>query len=379
MLNIAIAAGGTGGHIFPGISIAEKFISELDNVNVIFIGSKNGIENRIVKKYGFNIVQIDVHKLYRYYILKNLLFPIYLIRSILQAKRIFQNMNIDIFIGCGGFVSGSAGLSALWLRLPFFLQEQNSFPGVSTRLLAKSCKRLYIGNLDAKQHFKSSRLVGTKIKYTGNPIRKFKKVRKQEALTFWNFKDKKTIFIYGGSQGSHSLNKNFSVIIDKILKKDIQIIFQTGFSDFKEINNKFGNRKGMVIQPFFDNIEYAYSASDLAICRAGAISLTEISHFGLPAILIPFPYSAGQHQLKNAKSFVKKGAAEMITEDELNPKILFCKILDIINDKNRLLEMSSSLKSLVIQDSAKRIVDDIIEHFVPNPKYENVQLIGERC
>lgn len=358
MLNIAIAAGGTGGHIFPGISIAEKFVNQLENVKVIFIGARNGIENKIIPKYNFDIVQMDVHKLYRYFILRNLLFPIYLIRSIWQALRMFYDMNIDIFIGCGGFVSGSAGLAALWLQLPIFLQEQNSFPGVSTRLLAKSCKRLYIGNQDVKQYLKS---VESKIKYTGNPIREFKKVRKQEALTFWNFKDKKTIFIYGGSQGSHSLNMNFSEIIDDILEKDIQIIFQTGFFDFEEINNKFGNRNGLVIQPFFDNIEYAYSASDLVICRAGAISLTEISHFGLPAILIPFPYSAGQHQLKNAQSFVKKGAAEMITEDELNPKLLFSEILDLINDKNRLLEMSSSLKSLVINDSAKRIVEDIMQ------------------
>ncbi len=357
MLNITIAAGGTGGHIFPGISIAEKFTSELNNINIIFIGSKNGVENTIVPKYKFDIFQIDVHKLYRAFTVKNLLFPLYLLRSITQAIRIFRNKNIDIFIGCGGFVSGSAGLAALWLQLPIFLQEQNSFPGISTRLLSKSCNRLYIGNIDVKQYLKS---IEKKIKYTGNPIRKFKKISKSKALSFWNFMDKKVIFIYGGSQGSHSLNMNFSEIINNLLKNDIQIIFQTGFNDFKEINEKFGNRKGMVIQPFFVNIEYAYSASDLVICRAGAISLTEIIYFGLPAILIPFPYSAGQHQMKNAQSFVKKGAAEMITEHELNPKLLFTRIFDLLNDKNKLFEMSNSLKSVKVKDSATRIVEDII-------------------
>ena len=361
MINIAIAAGGTGGHIFPGISIAEAFINKLDNVKIIFIGARNGIENVIVPKYNFEVVKINAPRLYRYLTFKNLLFPFYLLESIEQTKRIFDKMNTDIFMGCGGFVSGAAGLAALYHHLPIFLQEQNSFPGISTRLLAKSCKRLYIGNEDAKQYFKSSASWRTKIKYTGNPIRKFEKISKEEALNFWKFENKKTIFIYGGSQGSHALNVNFYEIIDDILSNDIQIIFQTGFLDFDKVKNKFGTRKGLIVQPFFDNIEYAYSASDLVICRAGAISLSEISHFGLPAILIPFPYSAGQHQLKNAESFMKKGAAEIITEKELNPQLLLQKILDLINNKNRLIEMSDSIKTLSTYDSADRIVEDIIQ------------------
>ncbi|MBL7086290.1 MAG: UDP-N-acetylglucosamine--N-acetylmuramyl-(pentapeptide) pyrophosphoryl-undecaprenol N-acetylglucosamine transferase, partial [Candidatus Cloacimonetes bacterium] len=218
-------------------------------------------------------------------------------------------------------------------------------------------RRIYIGNSEAKNYFKS---LISKVIYTGNPIRKFNMVSKKQALHHWNFEEKRTMFVYGGSQGSHSVNQNFVEIIDELLDKEIQILFQTGRKEYGKIIDRFQNREGIVIKPFFDNIEYAYLASDLVICRAGAISLSEIAHFGLPVIIIPFPYSAGQHQLKNALSYNRYGAADILTENELNPKLLLESILKIIKNDTKLKKMSNAIKKLSVSESAKKIVIDIM-------------------
>ena len=360
MKNIVIVAAGTGGHIFPGIAVAKEFIRQNPKHKIIFIGAKNGLEKEIVKSHNFDYAEIDVRKLHRRLTFQNILFPYFLVKSYFQARRILKSFESDIFLGFGGFVSGSVGIAAKNLHIPIFLQEQNSYPGISTRFLAKSSKKIFLGNSDAKKYLKIS---NEKIKFSGNPIRKFKNIGKTDALKFLKLANKKTIFVYGGSQGSHFINQAFSKIVDKILQKNIQIIFQTGSKDFSSINQKFGKKNGIIIRKFFRNIEYAYRASDLVICRSGAISLAEISFFGLPAILIPFPFSAGQHQLLNSKSFSKNNAAEIMIEKNLTSKKLFEKIAKILNDNEKLNEMSKASKKMFIPNSAKIIVEEISHNF----------------
>lgn len=358
MLKVAIAAGGTGGHVFPAIAIAEEFIHQVKDVSITFIGSEDGMEKEIILEKGFEFESISVKKLYRFLTPKNLLFPYYLLKSVFQTRRILKKNECDIFIGCGGFVSGAAGLGAKGVGIPIFLQEQNSFPGISTRKLAKSSKIIFLGNPEAKEYLNldNSRLI-----YTGNPIRKMEKVDKAKAKKFWGLDDRKVIFVYGGSQGAKSINDNVVKIIEDLLKKDLQIIFQTGKNKYQKIYEKIGQQKSVVIKSFIRQMDLAYSAADLVVCRAGAISLSEIAFYELPAILIPFPKSSGNHQVKNAESLKKQGAAELLLDKNLNPENLKNKIMNIILDEMKSKLMSKAIKKFAKPESAKEIVEIILQ------------------
>ncbi len=358
MPNIAIAAGGTGGHIFPGLAIAEEFVKQSPESKIIFIGSKDGMEKNIIQEYGFDLEPICATQFYRYFTFKNVLVPYFLLKGFFQVRKILNEMKCDIFIGCGGFVAGTAGLAARSRNITIFLQEQNSFPGFSTRQLAKSSRVIFLGNPEAKAYLKKA---STKLLFSGNPLREFADISKNEARKFWGFEDRKTVFVYGGSQGSRSINDNFIRIIDDLLLQDIQIIFQTGKRGYKKICEKIGQKKSLVIKSFFTKIEYVYASADIVVCRAGAISLSEISHFELPAILIPFPEAAGNHQVENAKSYQKYGAAEIILDRRLEPNLLKSKILSILNNERKLRKMSKASKKLASKDSAKIIVRKILE------------------
>jgi UDP-N-acetylglucosamine--N-acetylmuramyl-(pentapeptide) pyrophosphoryl-undecaprenol N-acetylglucosamine transferase len=357
-MNIAIVAGGTGGHIFPGIAIGEEILARNSKVQVFFIGARGGLETMIVPRYGFKILQIEVKKFHRQADCENLLFPFYLIKGIAQALKMLQKYEIKCLIGCGGFVTGAAGLGALLAGMPIFLQEQNSFPGISTRLLMNFSKAGYLGFPQAARYFKHVR---KKIVFAGNPLRKFPIVARDKALKFCGLEDKPTIFIYGGSQGSRIINNTAAEIIDELLQQDIQIIFQTGYQDFDRLVKKYSNRKGLVIQPFFDDIANVYAISSLAVCRAGAISLSELAYFGVPAIIVPFPYSAGNHQLKNARYFVEEKAAKMIIEKDLNSKVLLEEVINIIRNQKLLEEMKENMKQLAPMNATRDIVEDVFQ------------------
>lgn len=357
MHRIAIAAGGTGGHIFPGIAIARELQKQLDKCEVIFIGSKNGIENIIVKENGYECIPTDVQKLYRFLTFKNLLFPYYMLKSIAETQNIFKKFKISIFVGCGGFVSGTAGYAAKLLRIPIFLQEQNSYPGLSTRFIAPYAQRIYLGNSKATEYLKCCE---RQICYTGNPIRTPIKTSREKALEILGLQNKKTVFIYGGSLGSTPINNAVLPILEKLLLDNFQVIFQTGKRDHSRIIELYGKNKNLIIKSFFDNIDIAYSASDLVVCRAGAISLSEVAYFGIPAIIIPFPWAAGDHQVKNAESFCAKNAAVVIEEKDLSSEILFHEIVNILNNLKQSKNMAQAMKSLAKPQATQDIVNDII-------------------
>ncbi|MBN2017071.1 MAG: undecaprenyldiphospho-muramoylpentapeptide beta-N-acetylglucosaminyltransferase [Candidatus Cloacimonetes bacterium] len=356
MLRVAIAAGGTGGHIFPGIAIARELQDQLKSCEIIFIGSKDGIENKIVSENGYTCIPTDVHKLYRYLTLKNLLFPYYMIKSIVETRKIYRENLISLFVGCGGFVTGTAGYAAHLQKIPIFLQEQNSYPGLSTRFIAPYAKRIYLGNHVAIDYLKKN----DNCLYTGNPIRQLNLTPRKVAQTELGFKDSKTLFIYGGSLGSTPINNAVLKIIESLLEKDYQIIFQTGKRDHSKIIEKYGNQRNMIIKPFFNDIDLVYSASDLVVCRAGAISLSEVAYFRIPAIIIPFPWAAGDHQVKNAESFAQNGAAVMIEEKDLTPEILLTNIENILNNTQQYEIMAHAMKSLAKPEATQHIVSDIL-------------------
>lgn len=283
-----------------------------------------------------------------------------MLKSIVETQNIYKKFNISIFIGCGGFVSGTAGYAAKLQRIPIFLQEQNSYPGLSTRFIAPYARRIYLGNQKATEYLKCCK---KQICYTGNPIRKLEKTSREKALEILGLRNKKTVFIYGGSLGSTPINNAVLSILEKLLHNDFQVIFQTGKRDFSRIFELFGENRNLIIKPFFDDIDIAYSASDLVVCRAGAISLSEVAYFGIPAIIIPFPWAAGNHQVKNAESFGARNAAVVIEEKNLSPEILLNKIVNILNDLEKYENMAQAMKSLAKPQATQDIVSDIIHTF----------------
>ena len=357
MHRIAIAAGGTGGHIFPGIAIARELQRQLADCEVIFIGSKEGIENKILKENGYKCIPTDVQKLYRSLTFRNLLFPYFMLKSIFQTQDIYRKHKISIFIGCGGFVSGTAGYAAKLQRIPIFLQEQNSYPGLSTRFIAPYAQRIYLGNPKAQEYLKCPR---ENISYTGNPIRIPIKISREKALKILGLQNKKTVFIYGGSLGSVPINNAVLPILEKLMQNNFQVIFQTGKRDHARIFELHKENKKLIIKPFFDNIDVAYSASDLVVCRAGAISLSEVAYFGIPAIIIPFPWAAGDHQVKNAGSFKAKKTAIVIEEKNLTSEILLHEIVNILNNLELHENMAHAMKSLAKPHATQEIVSDIM-------------------
>ncbi len=280
-----------------------------------------------------------------------------MLKSIAETQKIYKKFNISIFIGCGGFVSGTAGYAAKLQRIPIFLQEQNSYPGLSTRFIAPYAQRVYLGNQKAAEYLKCNK---KQICYTGNPIRSLKKISRGKALGILGLDNKKTVFIYGGSLGSTPINNAVLEIIEKLLHNNFQVIFQTGKRDYSKIYEQYGKNKNLLIKSFFDDIDIAYSASDLVVCRAGAISLSEIAYFGIPAIIIPFPWAAGDHQVKNAKSFGAENAAIVIEEKNLSSDKLLCEILNILNNKMKYKNMVHAMKSLAKPLATQDIVNDII-------------------
>jgi len=318
--NIIIAGGGTGGHISPAISIAKEM--EKLGYSLIYVGNKNSMEERIAKKNNFKFYGINVQKLYRKLTLKHILFPIKLVLSIQKSIKIISDNKAVAFIGTGGFVSGPVGYAAKLMRIPIFLHEQNSFPGLTTRKLAKYAEAIFLGNKGATKYFKDNELI-----VSGNPINSEEsKLSKEEIFEKLKFNpDNKTIFMMGGSQGSKILNDMMEKILDNILNEDINIIWQVGKNN-KNLAEKYSHKKNLFVFDFSYDINQFYKIADLMVSRAGALTLTEIEFFKLPSILIPYSHAAGNHQYFNAKEMKEKEISEIILEKELTPEILIEKI-----------------------------------------------------
>jgi len=327
---IIIAAGGTGGHIIPAISIAKELMEE--GVQILFVGNRNSMEQKLAKKHKIDFAEINVQKFYRKITFAHLKFPFKLIKSIIDSKKIIRNFKPDAFLGTGGFVSGPVGYAAHLTKIPIFLQEQNSYPGVTTKLLSKYAVKIFLGNHNANKYLPNNTSI-----YSGNPINQNAVIEK-DMIDFKKLglkADTKKIFLFGGSQGSVVLNKAFFPIIDDVLKNDFEIIWQIGSYSFNEFYPKVKGIKGIYAFDFTDEIGKIYNSVDLAIARAGALSLAELETKKIPAILIPLPSAAENHQYYNAMELKEKNIAEIIEQKNLNSIILkdtLFKMLDKIDE-----------------------------------------------
>ncbi|MDD3052406.1 MAG: undecaprenyldiphospho-muramoylpentapeptide beta-N-acetylglucosaminyltransferase [Candidatus Cloacimonetes bacterium] len=319
-LKILISGGGTGGHITPAINLAKQLLQ--NDVRVLYIGNENSMEERIAARENIEFSAIDVQKLYRKITPAHLKFPYKLVKSIYLSSRIIKKFSPDAFIGTGGFVSGPVGFAAIMHRIPVFLQEQNSFPGLTTRLLAKFCQTIFLGQKNASTFFPLNRQI-----YSGNPIKSAKDSDDINSEMIGLRENSFKVLVIGGSQGSVLLNKTIEKSLDRFIEAGIEIIWQAGEKNIESIRRRTQGRKGIYLFGFTEKMHQLYKRSDVAISRAGALSIAELEENRIPALFVPLAIAAGNHQYYNAREMKEKKVAELITEKELTPNLLFEKII----------------------------------------------------
>lgn len=335
------AGGGTGGHLFPAIAVAEKIKSILPEADILFVGTKSKIEGRVVPELGFKFKSIWIKGFSRKITLENLIFPLKLIVSLIQSLVINMKYRPDVAIGTGGYVAGPAIWGSSVLGAKIILIEQNSLPGVTTKLLQRYADEIHLSYVDSKKYFK----VKEKLYLTGNPVRENLVItNKTEALKKFGFDTKrKTLLILGGSLGASSLNLAVASKIHHLTECDIQVIWQTGqiyYNQYKHLTSE-----KVWISAFIENMNDAYSACDLVLARAGATSIAEILFLGVPAILVPSPNVAENHQYYNAKSLADQNAAVLLKDMDLNEKFV-SEVKSILSNDLKLSEMSRISKGL---------------------------------
>lgn len=354
-MKIIISGGGTGGHVFPAIAIA-KALKKIDaDIDIMFIGAEGKIEMEKVPKAGFRIEGLPVSGFQRKLTLKNLSFPFKLIRSLLKAKKIIKNFKPDVVIGTGGYASGPALKMANRLGIPTVLQEQNSYAGVTNRLLAQKASAICVAYDGLSKFFPSE-----KLKVTGNPVRKDLILDESEvAIAKAHFgldENKKTILVMGGSLGARTINQAMDAATDLIAARpDIQVIWQMGrLYEAQFMNCPTAQLPNVHAMVFIDRMDYAYAVSDVSVCRAGALTISELMVAGVPAVLVPSPNVAEDHQTNNAMALVNSGAALMVKDVEAKEK-MWPATINLLDDDS--LRKNLKTKLLVM---AKPNADDEI-------------------
>lgn len=353
-MRVIITGGGTGGHVYPAVSLAEELLRREAAAKILFIGTKRGLENSILPKHGFQLKRICVGGLIGKAPVNTVISLLKLPVGFFQSFWILIIFRPDIVIGVGGYVTGPVVLSAFILRIPIVIQEQNFFPGMTNKILGRLADKIAVSFEETEKYFSRKKVV-----HTGNPIRR----EILEELKTDHPKDQGsgfTIFIFGGSQGARGINRAMIEGLDHLneFKDFLKIIHQTGKGDEEWVREEY-KRKGFwaEVQSFIYDIVRKYKEADLVICRAGATTISELTAAGKPAILIPFPYAANNHQEINAKRLKVAGAAEMILEKDLSGEVLSKKILDLMKQRERLTDMGKRSREMGVTDAAERIID----------------------
>lgn len=351
------AGGGTGGHLFPAIAVAEKVRDLIPDADILFIGTKSKIEGSVVPKLGFKFKSIWIKGFSRKFNLENLLFPLKLFVSIFQSLFINMNFRPLVAVGSGGYVAGPAIFSSNLVGAKIILLEQNSYPGVTTKLLERYADEIHLSFEDSKKYFKNKE----KLFLTGNPVREnLKYISKKEAFKEFNLSsEKKTLLVLGGSLGAASINEAVASSIDKLVENNIQVIWQTGknyFDKYKSIACE-----NVWVAPFVEKMNSAYSACDLLLSRAGATTIAEIIVLSIPAILVPSPNVAENHQYFNAKSLSDKNAAVLVEDKKMKDELLDA-IMKLIFDEERLNMMKKNVSLLGEKNAASIIANNIIKY-----------------
>lgn len=354
---IIISGGGTGGHIFPAIAIANAIRKIAPDAKLLFVGAKGRMEMEKVPLAGYEIKGLWISGLQRKLTIKNLMFPLKVISSLYNARKIIRSFKPHVAVGVGGYASGPLLRAASGMGKCTLIQEQNSYPGITNKLLSARADRICVAYEGMEKWFPKD-----KILHTGNPVREeviqLSGLRK-EALEFFQLDpQKKTILVVGGSLGARTINESIQRCIPALREKDIQLVWQCGKLYYETCHGFDGEL--VKVHPFITKMNYAYAAADIIISRAGAMSISELSLVNKPCILIPSPNVAEDHQTKNAMSLVKKNAAILVTDREAMG-VLCGEIIALLGDTNKMEDLSGQIEKLGMPGAAEIIAEEVLK------------------
>lgn len=348
-MKVLISGGGTGGHVFPAISVAEQILDRDPENEVLFVGTKKGLENKLVKYRGFEIKHISSGGVVGKGIISKLSGALCAGVGVFESASVIRAFKPDFVLGSGGYVSGPVVLSASLMGIPTGVCEQNSVPGVTNRILGRFVKKVFTAFEGSEKYFSKNKIV-----VTGNPIRKDILEHSGAARNH-----KLTCLVFGGSQGAQRLNRSVPEALLMTGLKDLHVIHQTGASNLEEVRDFYkSNNISAEVLTFIDDMAGAYAGSDFVIGRAGAGTVAEVTALGKPSLLIPFPYATHDHQMGNARSLEKEGAAIVLADEDAEPQAI-AKALGILKDTDRLKEMGGKARQLGKPLAASQIVDEI--------------------
>jgi UDP-N-acetylglucosamine--N-acetylmuramyl-(pentapeptide) pyrophosphoryl-undecaprenol N-acetylglucosamine transferase len=357
---IIIAGGGTGGHIFPAVAVANA-LKELDeNTTILFVGANGKMEMEKIPEAGYNIKGIDISGFNRSSLFSNVSLPFKIVRSFFQVRGILKAFQPDAVFGVGGYSSFPVLRLAQTLDIPTFLHESNAFAGKSNMLLGHKAKKIFVAAEGMQKFFPANKIV-----ITGNPVRSSiadNVVDPVKAKHLFGLQDDKiTVFAMGGSLGARSINEAIDAGIDKLLQRNIQLIWQTGKLYIDRAKEVVENKSGVWANDFISGMENAYAAADIVISRSGAMSVTELCISGKPVVFVPYPFAAEDHQTANAKALVDKDAAIMIKDADAKTKLID-EVTGLAKDASKRLRLAGNIKKLAVKDADIQIAKMILEN-----------------
>ena len=356
-LKFILSGGGTGGHIYPAVAIANELKSRFPNAEFLFVGAKDKMEMQKVPQAGYKIEGLWIAGLQRKLTLQNAMFPFKLMDSLWKSRTIIKNFKPNVVIGTGGFASGPLLQMANMLNIPTVIQEQNSYPGITNKLLRKKANKICVAYENLERFFPKEKMI-----LTGNPVRQDLiniENKKAEAIHYFNLDpNKKTLLVLGGSLGARRVNQLIEKELDNLKALNVQLIWQCGKLYFEEY--KKYNSDTVQVVAFIDRMDLVYAAADIVISRAGASSVSELCIVGKPVIFIPSPNVAEDHQTKNAKSIVDKKGALMLKESDIDSQ--FSLVFEaLLKDLGKQEQLSTNIKKLALPNATKQIVDEIVK------------------
>lgn len=360
-IRVILSGGGTGGHIFPAVAIANAIRDVSPTAEILFVGAKGRMEMEKVPASGYAIEGLWISGLQRRLTTDNLLFPFKVVSSLYHARKILKSFKPDVVVGTGGYASGPTLRMASWLGIPTLIQEQNSFPGITNKMLASKADRICVAYPGMEKFFPAS-----KISLTGNPVRndiEFNSCTKTDALHHFNLKaGNMTLLVVGGSLGAKTINHSVSSGLQRLAESNIQLIWQTGKLFAQEAAKavaRFEN-KGFTTQAFIKEMDKAYAAADVVVSRAGAIAISELCITGKPAILVPSPNVAEDHQTKNALALSTREAAILVKDSESQSNLIQ-EIINLTQNPSLQKKLSENISSLAMRNSAGIIAGLVLE------------------
>ena len=357
---VIIAGGGTGGHIFPAIAIANA-LKKIDNsIEILFVGARGKMEMEKVPQAGYRIEGLDIAGFNRSSLIKNIGLPFKLIKSLMQVRRIINRFRPDGVIGVGGYSSYPVLRTAQGKKIPTFIHESNSFAGKSNKWLGKKATRVFTGTDGMEKFFLTEKII-----VTGNPVRKSiveANISRAEGIKFFSLDEtKKTILIVGGSLGAKSINEAIDKGMDDLLNAGIQIIWQTGKPYAAKAKERSHGKRSVWVNEFITQMEFAYAAADVVVARAGAMTVAELCVVKKPVLFVPYPFAAEDHQTVNAIRLVNKNAALMVKDSEAGEKLVFMTI-ELAGNEGRQQELSNNISKLAIGNADMKVAEEVLKN-----------------